>query len=93
MAKPSGIKATDFIDRTARWFGRETGWLVFIEYHTHYKLGAGSVTRFWELRCWFESDLYFPVPIEERFASFTAMRSWMDAEIRRRRILFRDYRG
>ena len=83
MAKPSGIKSTDFIDRTARWFGGQIGHDADVCYRAH-----SWDSSYWSLtystRYW-----YF----HETFASFTAMRSWMDAEIRRRRILFRDYRG
>ena len=76
MAKPSGIKITDAIDRLARWFAKEIGQHVPVAYMTDGK----NYT-------WGTEHKEQPL----MFSSFTALRRWMESEVKRRRILFRRF--
>lgn len=83
MAKPSGIKATHFIDECARWFKGATGQDIAISY-MYDTLG---VFKPWKLYIF---GLGFP-ETPGPFTSFTALRRWMEAEVRRQKILFRRF--
>ena len=76
MAKPSGVKITFAIDQLAEWFNKE----MESKYHSiSYNTYGHNRSRFY---------LNVGHHIFD-FGSFSAMRRWMEAEIRRRRILFR----
>ena len=83
MAKPSGIKITDAISRLAGWYNSEKAKLsrfasqAYITYET-----SGFIDD-----CWYLSESWGV----KSFSSFTALRNWMEAEIRRQKILFRRY--
>ena len=88
MTLPRDIspKITFAIDMLAEWFYKETGsYLVDVSYHT----GGGDVGRldgpYWEVQeC-------TPPYKSHIFGSFTALRLWMEREVRKRKILFRQF--
>ena len=77
MAKPSGVKITFAIDQLAEWFGNEIRGHVSVSY----------TACTWGSPYWCLDGEY----VCEEFMAFSAMRRWMEAEIRRRRILFRRF--
>ena len=79
MAKPSGIKITDAIDRLARWFAKESG------------CAESSLVYMYEVGCGSTWILYLGTGESRTFYSFTTLRRWMEAEVKRRRILFRRF--
>jgi len=79
MAKPSGVKITFAIDQLAEWFGKEIGGTVVVSYWACSSEDPN------------EYRLYMPYRDCEDFSSFSAMRRWMEGEIKRRRVLFRRF--
>jgi hypothetical protein len=89
MAKPSGIKSTDFIDRAAKKFARERKVKRVLLSYT----ATGGTCKD-KVVPW---SLYYHSPAEttvKGFKSYTGKngaKTWMEAEVKRRRILFREY--
>ena len=79
MAKPSGVKITYAISQLATWFGKEVGYLSLVSFTAD---SGGGPPYPWNLMTPY---------ICKSFRSFSAMRKWMEREVRRRRVLFRKW--